>query len=214
MGDSYQVWQWIWPELAKESRVFLYDRAGLGRSGAGPKPRTSDRIVTELHELLSVVGVEGPYILVGHSFGGLNMRLFAARYPDEVGGLVLVDATPLDYPTLEDSLRSEVEQSRLETAISLGSITLRLERDSVVESAEQVREGPPLPDIPVIVVTSGRTSESARFRKAWLALQEEMVDHLEADRQIVTENASHNIHMDQPELVLQAIREVIELAGD
>jgi pimeloyl-ACP methyl ester carboxylesterase len=72
--------------------VCSYDRAGLGWSDFSPRPRTSQEIAGELHALLYAAGVAGPYILVGHSFGGFNVRLYATRYPDEVAGVVLVNA--------------------------------------------------------------------------------------------------------------------------
>ncbi len=84
-------WQLVQPVIAELARVVSYDRAGLGWSDPGPEPRTSARIVEELHTLLERAGLEGPYVLVGHSFGGFNVRLFAHRYPAEVVGLVLVD---------------------------------------------------------------------------------------------------------------------------
>jgi len=84
-------WRWVQPEVAKFTRACSYDRAGLGWSDAGPLPRTADRIAEELHRLLERAGVSPPYVLVGHSFGGLTIRCFAARYPAEVAGLVLVD---------------------------------------------------------------------------------------------------------------------------
>lgn len=84
-------WTELQGRLARRYRVISYDRAGLGWSEAGPLPRTADRIVDELHHLLQRAGVAPPYILVGHSFGGLTMPLFAARYPEETAGLVLVD---------------------------------------------------------------------------------------------------------------------------
>ena len=77
--------------LAESFRVVSYDRAGLGWSDLGPMPRTADRIVGELHSLLERAGISPPYVLVGHSFGGLTMPLFAARFPDVVAGMVLVD---------------------------------------------------------------------------------------------------------------------------
>lgn len=85
-------WSGLQRELAKSFRVVSYDRAGLGWSDLGPMPRTAERIVDELHALLEGGGIAPPYVLVGHSFGGLTMPLFAARYPDEVAGMVLVDA--------------------------------------------------------------------------------------------------------------------------
>ena len=84
-------WSELQRTLARSFRVVSYDRAGLGWSELGPMPRTADRIVDELHSLLERAAISPPYVLVGHSFGGLTMPLFAARFPDEVAGMVLVD---------------------------------------------------------------------------------------------------------------------------
>jgi pimeloyl-ACP methyl ester carboxylesterase len=84
-------WSNLQRELAQSYRVISYDRAGLGWSDLGPMPRTAERIVDELHTLLQQAGIAPPYVLVGHSFGGLTMPLFAARFPDETAGMVLVD---------------------------------------------------------------------------------------------------------------------------
>jgi pimeloyl-ACP methyl ester carboxylesterase len=91
LPGSVLSWCQIQQDLARLVRVVSYDRAGLGWSDPGPEPRTAERIVEELRQMLDRAGVPGPYILVGHSFGGLTTRLFAARYPDDVAGLVLVD---------------------------------------------------------------------------------------------------------------------------
>jgi pimeloyl-ACP methyl ester carboxylesterase len=85
-------WTELQHELARSFRVVSYDRAGLGWSELGPMPRTGDRIVDELHAMLQKARIAPPYVLVGHSFGGLTMPLFASRFPDEVAGMVLVDA--------------------------------------------------------------------------------------------------------------------------
>lgn len=96
LDDFSIVWSQVQPEIARVTRVCSYDRAGLGWSEASPNPRTSEVMVEELHALLQNAGVEGPYILVGHSFGGALMRLYAHRHPEEVAGMVLVDAAPDD----------------------------------------------------------------------------------------------------------------------
>jgi pimeloyl-ACP methyl ester carboxylesterase len=75
----------------------LYDRSGLGWSDPGPRPHSAGRIADELHQLLDAAGVPAPYLLVGHSLGGMVVRLYAARHPDAVAGMVLVDPTPEDY---------------------------------------------------------------------------------------------------------------------
>jgi pimeloyl-ACP methyl ester carboxylesterase len=85
-------WYLVQTEVAKFTSVCSYDRAGFGWSDPGPNPRTSGQIVAELHALLETAGISKPYILVGASFGGHTARLFAKTYPDEVAGIVLVDA--------------------------------------------------------------------------------------------------------------------------
>ena len=86
-------WSLVQPEIAKFTRVCSYDRAGYGWSGAGPTPRTSLQIARELHALLDVGREKGPYLLVGHSLGGYNVRVYNHEYPNDVVGMVLVDAS-------------------------------------------------------------------------------------------------------------------------
>jgi pimeloyl-ACP methyl ester carboxylesterase len=89
-------WDFVQPEVAKFTRVCSYDRAGYGWSTAGPLPRTSAEIAKELHALLAAAGEKPPYIFVGHSFGGFNVRVYNGTYPNEVAGMVLVDASHED----------------------------------------------------------------------------------------------------------------------
>ena len=84
-------WAWIQPEIAKHTKVCSYDRAGMGWSEAGPLPRDAKQITSELHTLLTNAGISAPYIMVGHSAAGLYVRLYAAEYPKQVVGMVLVD---------------------------------------------------------------------------------------------------------------------------
>src|SRR5829696_2926200 len=92
LGGTVLDWQLVQPEVAKFARVCTYDRGGMGWSDPGAQPRTSRQITKELQTLLSDAGVRGPYVLVGHSFGGTNMQVYASQYPDEVAGMVLVDS--------------------------------------------------------------------------------------------------------------------------
>lgn len=89
---------WITPVVARSTRVCVYDRAGRGWSEPADRPQDGAQIATDLHTLLHRAGVPGPYVLAGHSFGGLYIRIFAAHYPDEVAGLVLVDSTESKEP--------------------------------------------------------------------------------------------------------------------
>jgi pimeloyl-ACP methyl ester carboxylesterase len=96
MGVPALSWIKVQPEVAKFARVCSYDRAGYGWSEPGPEPRTSLQIATELKALLDAAGEKGPYVLVGHSFGGYNVRVFTRQYPNDVVGIVLVDASHED----------------------------------------------------------------------------------------------------------------------
>ena len=93
MGDSFLSWRKVQPEIAKFTRVCSYDRAGLGYSDSSPRPRTSRVFVDELHTLVQGAGIIGPLVLVGHSMGGFDVRLYASLYRNEVAGLVLVDSS-------------------------------------------------------------------------------------------------------------------------
>ncbi|NYD42159.1 alpha/beta fold hydrolase [Nocardioides panaciterrulae] len=97
-GGTSASMGWIAPAVAAQTRVCVYDRAGRGGSQAADRPQDGARIATDLHTLLHRAGVSGPYVLAGHSFGGLYVRIFAAHYPHEVAGLVLIDSTASSEP--------------------------------------------------------------------------------------------------------------------
>ena len=101
-------WVWVQRQVSDTTRVCAYDRAGMGWSEMGPEPRDAKQITSELHTLLSKAGIEGPYVLVGHSLGGLSMQTYAHRYPDEVAGVVLVDSS---IDTYQFSQRPEAQDS-------------------------------------------------------------------------------------------------------
>jgi pimeloyl-ACP methyl ester carboxylesterase len=92
-GEMSAQWVRVQREVSGTTRVCAYDRAGMGWSEMGPDPRDAKQITGELHTLLGNAGIEGPYVLVGHSFGGMYMQTYAARYPDEVAGVALVDSS-------------------------------------------------------------------------------------------------------------------------
>ncbi|MFN8445003.1 MAG: alpha/beta hydrolase [Caldilineaceae bacterium] len=94
LGGSSPDWSLVQPAVSQTTRICSYDRAGTGWSEAGPGTRTSRQISAELHTLLNNAGIAGPYILVGHSAGGLHVQVYASQYPADVAGLVLIDPTP------------------------------------------------------------------------------------------------------------------------
>jgi pimeloyl-ACP methyl ester carboxylesterase len=112
MGSPALDWIRVQPEVAKFTRVCSYDRAGYGWSEASPEPRTSAQIVKELRALISAAGESSPFILVGHSFGGFNMRVFNGKYPADVAGVVLVDASHEDEDERIGSVLSPTLKAR------------------------------------------------------------------------------------------------------
>jgi pimeloyl-ACP methyl ester carboxylesterase len=112
LSDSYLSWYKVQPEVAQFTRACSYDRAGLGWSEPSTKPRTSGIFAEELHALLHNAGIQGPFLLVGHSMGGYDVRIFASRFRSEVAGMVLVDATHPDYANLLPELRGSLETWR------------------------------------------------------------------------------------------------------
>lgn len=93
LTDPINVWGYVQPVVASKTRTCSYDRAGVGFSDSGTRPATSANIVDDLHRLLIAAEIKPPYVLVAHSYGGLNARLYAYTYPSEVAGMVLVDPT-------------------------------------------------------------------------------------------------------------------------
>lgn len=117
LGDSFLSWKKVQPEIAKFTEVCSYDRAGIGYSDSSARPRTSRVIAEELHALLQAGGIRAPYVLVGHSMGGYDVRVFAGLYREDVAGVVLVDAShpdqekrlPIELSGMEASWLREAE---------------------------------------------------------------------------------------------------------
>jgi len=113
LGDILDEWQRAQAQISSFTRVCSYDRAGYGESDAGPLPRTSSQISSELHALLQNAGEHPPFVLVGHSFGGYNVRVFNGQYPNEVAGVVLADSMQEDENELLPSTWRQLSASQL-----------------------------------------------------------------------------------------------------
>ena len=183
LGDSYMSWRKVQPQIARLTKVCSYDRAGLGYSDSSPRARTSKTIAEELHMLLRSAAIPAPYVLVGHSMGGFDVRLYASAYRGDVAGLVLVDSS---HPEQQKRLPAAVndldagwvrEQEFFELAMPFGiprvlgfcgedaevraaecnfhSVRESVkELKSVSESAAQAATAGSLGDIPLAVLSS------------------------------------------------------------
>ncbi|MBP6869273.1 alpha/beta hydrolase [Candidatus Babeliales bacterium] len=237
-------WGLVQPEIAKFAHVISYDRAGHGWSDASPLPRTSENIVKELYTMLHNANIAGPYILVGHSFGGFNAQLFAAKYSDEVAGVVLVDAlnekdfqkdAPWANMSFYENSKNYVIQSkkimesyfgikRLMSDLGVHKIkNLRLptkfvrtdldERSHFVDDAEQLRQaGQSLGDKPLTVISAGKPWPGAGnddLNSVWPQLQADLVTKSSRGKQIIAEKSGHRIDVEQPDIIVEAVREMV-----
>ena len=232
-GDVAEKWHGIQDQLAQGNRVCTYDRAGYGQSEPGPKPRHSRRSARELKTLLEKAGVEGPYVLVGHSLGGLNLQLFASHYPDVVAGIVLVDPPPLDFiagkafPDLRQmaaeqvsELLAAVEHTRQSTkpeeramADYLAALASELEM-TFSENAAQVAAITSFGDTPLTVVAAGKPNpafgeQAEDFQQFWIEQNRALAARSTNSRFVLVEGSGHHLEQEAPDVVVHAIREMV-----
>jgi pimeloyl-ACP methyl ester carboxylesterase len=249
LGGTSLDWRKVQPGVAHFTRVCSYERAGYGWSDSSPNPRTSQQIVTELHTLLVKASVPGPYVLVGHSFGGLQVQLFAFVYPQEVAGLVLVDSQSGDLINRSSTFRTFISQqakslsifsllapfglTRLATEVGIAPVNFQgyppdvqpiakafveqtrfssSAHDEAVgmeQSMSQVRAARhPLGKIPLVVLTRGVFTPSDE-KALWLKLQQDLVHLSSIGKQVMALHSGHAIMLDQPDLVIAAIKQVV-----
>ncbi len=197
LGGTSLDWARVHPQIARETRACVYDRAGYGWSDRGPSPRSSQLIANELQALLGYGSVAGPYLLVGHSFGGFNVRMFASRHPERVAGMVLVDSshedqfdnfddaglTPADPGGRNFFVRNQFQiPEALPDALKPVAQTFANSSDSITAlygelaniraSARQVSRAAPVPDVPLVVIhhdpSDDISGDAKKARKARL----------------------------------------------
>ena len=210
-GSTSRTWRALQQELAATHRVVAYDRAGLGASAASPRPRTSGVIAEELREALRSAGVSPPFLLIGHSAGGLHARVFASMYPQDVVGLVLVDPTPDGF---EERARVEMPSvlahfDSLERADTVGaSVGERGEDAGWAESLNEARRSDGGFRGRVIVLSASRP-ELLGLGTIWTD-QHRRWSAAEPTREyVLLPGAGHNIHQERREAVLAAVRRVL-----
>lgn len=237
VGEPFQSWSAVVAELSKTTSVFVYDRAGYGRSGMGPLPRDAGSEAADLHALLRKADIKGPYVLVGHSLGGLNMQVFAREQAADVAGLVLLDPPPRGW--LAGEAFVGLKQMFLKVTADLGKEAQAAERardesearrapflrtvasehgEMFGRTARQVLAVTSFGTLPTVVIASGRPNpmfgaEAEAFQKYWIEESRKLAGLSARGEFVLAERSGHQIHRDAPELVVAAIHKLIA-AGD
>jgi pimeloyl-ACP methyl ester carboxylesterase len=220
----------VFPGVAAFTRVCAYDRPGTmldpdrrSRSDPVPMPRGAPEMVADLHALLGAAEVPGPYVFAAHSFGGLVARLYAATYPDEVVGLVLVDSAHEDYYGRLRALLTAAQWAAFTAPppdLTDDPVFERLAIDASTDAMRAAAAASPLRPLPLVVLTHGRPFDwppdapAAEIEALWLPLQEDLAALVPGGRLVVAEESGHFIPGDQPELVIAAIRQVVDAARE
>ncbi|MCJ0826366.1 alpha/beta fold hydrolase [Luteimonas sp. 50] len=212
LGGGIRDWNSVFPEIARFARVVSYDRAGGGQSETGPEPRSHTRLATELHTLLHRADIEPPYVLVGHSLGGANIRAFAHLFKDEVAGVVFVDAMNTKFFATLGAKELETEIAEQETALRDAPIGPKREYDF---AKNETRKGFPElhsfgapPDVPMMVLVAGKDSGPQWIKSAFDEFGAWVAEATEGGL-VVTPESGHYIQVDDPALVISAVRRVV-----
>jgi pimeloyl-ACP methyl ester carboxylesterase len=223
LGGDHTSWSMVQPVLARTTRVCSYDRAGLGLSWLAPKRKSAREKAGDLHALLRAADINGPLVLVGWSYGGMLVHLYASAYPNDVVGLVLVDSSHPDFtrriravlpPPVKDELPL-IHDLRQEQAPNPEGVDWRL-------SDNETRTAGPLGARPLIVVTAGQPPPelallpklARRVHRVWLSLQDDLARLSSDSLHVIAVRSPHMVAAPwgQPGLVNRAIRAVVEAA--
>ncbi len=210
-------WEPVEKRVSEFTRVCSYDRAGLGQSDSAGGVPTSQTASDDLHSLLSAAGIAGPVVLVGHSYGGLNVQLYAAQHPENTAGVILVDSLQPDNLVRAAEILGEQAMSAL-----MRGLQGNPEGVDVAASFDQVRAAGDLGGLPLTVITAGRPNLppfidrkiGQRLAGSWLESQRELVRLSSAGVQVIAEESGHCVQCDQPNLVADVIRRMVEVARE
>ena len=212
LGHGKDAWGGVFEAVGAETHAVAYDRAGYGQSERSNRPRHGYQIVQELRAMLLAENIPPPYVLVGHSLGGTIVKLFARTYPNEVAGVVLVDARHSDFASR--CRKNGVPRVMYEPPLALFLLARPVIRNELAASAittRQARRAGPFPKVPLIVLTQRRaeTHWPARLGSTWVAAQRNMVKMSVLGRMEICDGSGHNVHKDRPDVVVQAVLNVV-----
>lgn len=212
LGAGLGTWNQIFPALSRFTRVVAYDRAGYAKSEPGPDPRSFENNARDLHSLLHRANISPPYVLVGHSLGGANVRAFAHLYKDEVAGLILIDpfnATIFIAASPQDLARAQAQQeAALQTDSGGTKAEWRFVKNEVQQGLPQLRTFGAPPDVPMALLIAGRDRPPHWVKSLLLEYGPWIGDASEASLMVIPDSG-HTIQFDDPRTVIAAIRRVV-----
>ena len=211
-GTGIASWSTLQKDVAAFAQTVSYDRGGIGQSDLGPKPRSAKQIATELRAALQKSGVKPPYVMVGHSFGGIYIRVFADMYPREVVGLVLIDPSQESFNDWLTKNQPELLKAAQSNIAKAGE-GVRAEFAALDTSYAQARVAKVPEDLSVVLLSSTEDeSMPAEGRKVWIEKHREWLATVPRSRHIIVEKAPHFIHAQQPAMVIDVIKQVSKQA--
>lgn len=219
-GVTLEGWSRLYPHLERLGRVLAFNRLGVGGSSAPAQPQTGATVLQAARDLLDALALPPPYVLVGHSLGGLYANLFARRHSPDVTGVVLVEAThPLDRDMLQghEGHLAKVLAKLLSVPPSVFRANLHAELAWLESAAREVEEAGPFPSVPLAVVSAGNEPPRWLVPTAVLRVrrqrQKELARLSPRGTHIVAARSGHFPQLTQPRLVLDAIRAVVRQAA-
>lgn len=212
LGASMVCWQKVLPGISNDTTTFAYNRPGYGNSDAAITARDGEHVVNELRALLHSKNLHPPYILVGHSLGGLYMQQFARRYPDEVAALILVDSTHPEQMKGKGAIENWPAWVRFLFKL-IASDTVQSELAAAAITGKTVLSLPPFSGKPVILLTA-KQPENDQSELA-LDANEKRKDllRLHPGAKQIWVDSGHNIQLEKPQAVIDAIHEVLPLTS-
>jgi pimeloyl-ACP methyl ester carboxylesterase len=212
LGGALGTWNQIFPALSRFTRVVAYDRAGYAKSEPGPEPRSFENIARELHTLLHRANIAPPYVLVGHSLGGANVRAFAHLYQNEVAGLILIDPINVTFFTAASAEQQARAKAQQEAALQNEPAGAKAEwaflKGEMQQGFPQLRAFGAPPDVPMALLIAGRDRPPHWVKSSLSEYGPWIADASEASLMVIPESG-HTIQFDEPRTVISAIRRVV-----
>lgn len=228
-------WEVLQAELAKYTRVISYDRAGYGWSDLAHNDRTAEQIADDLHKLLEVTGEEGPFLLVGHSFGGFSAQIFADKYKEDVAGIVLVDSSNVN---MEGGFsKAELYIFRFLKEVGVGRVLEEIDmlplhehflqdKASIAMFYQDYYNADQMSELTFMMTTSVEQVKNAQKDgfgdlplsvlyvdyedyPEWKNMQKEVASLSNNGKEMLVEDADHFIHLDKPDVVIDVIMEML-----